>query len=89
MSVSIRAPKGALPKGAKLVVKKVSSSEAKNILEGYIPDGKEVKDVAAVDITFLNKDGGKIEPQKKVEVTLGGLDLRKKNPAVYLRKIRA
>ena len=69
--VTIEAREGALPEGAKLVLGASGLGEAdvKDLVSG------KVESVKAVDISFKDKDGEKIQPQKPVTVTLSGDEL--------------
>ena len=83
VSVSIRAPKGALPKDAKVKVESVNKADV-IIAADDVVDGK-IKDAKAANITFYDKDGNKIEPKKAVNVSFNasGLALGK-NRNVYV-----
>ena len=66
MTVKINAPEGALPEGASVSVTTVAASEIEDAVKAKMGDEYEV--VKAVDITFFDKDGNKIEPEKPVSV---------------------
>ena len=66
MTIHISAPEGALPEGADVKVVAVPVGSIENAVENLIENSEVVK---AVDITFYDKDGGKIEPKKDVSVT--------------------
>ena len=83
VSVSIRAPKGALPKDAKVKVESVNKADV-IVAADDVVDGK-IKDAKAANITFYDKDGNKIEPKQAVNVSFNanGLALGK-NRNVYV-----
>lgn len=64
ITITIRADKGVFPKGTTVKVKDVAKKNVQTIISNTMGD---VKDVAAVDITFYNK-GKEIEPAGNVEV---------------------
>ncbi|MGI6221720.1 MAG: MBG domain-containing protein [Coriobacteriales bacterium] len=68
VSVTVVAPDGALPEGARLKVTALSSSSVQAAVEGVVSD--EVTEIKAVDITFTDKDGKPIDPAKSVKVSL-------------------
>ncbi len=77
VTVRISAPEGALPEGTEVTVTAVEPAAVENAIEKAA--GKEVNVVKAVDITFTDKDGKKIEPEKQISVNFenskfGGLD---------------
>ena len=65
ISVAVDAPKGAFPEGTALDVSKVSEAKVENAAAS-VTEG-EVKEIAAVDISFKN-DGEEIEPAEGTEV---------------------
>lgn len=67
VSVNVKAPEGALPAGTTAEFKAVSRASAEKKIEKTTGDSINV--VRAVDITFRNKDGKEIEPEKKVSVS--------------------
>ena len=67
VSVAVSAPEGALPEGATMKVEAVKSSEVDKAVEELIDNGTVVK---AVDITFYDKEGKEIEPNKNVSVNM-------------------
>ena len=83
VSVSVSAPKGALPEGTTMSVTYVSPDEVMDAVESAV-DG-EVKTVKAVDITF-KKDGTKIEPNKAVSVHMNasGMDSNANQSVVHI-----
>lgn len=69
VSVRASAGKGVFPEGTKMKVTAVPKATAIQAAQGVV-DG-EIVDAAAVDITFTDKDGKDIEPEKgKVHVNL-------------------
>ena len=73
MKVTIKAPAGALPEGTTVKVRKVSKKElAETVQDAY---NKKTKVYKAVDITFYDKDGNKIEPKEEVSVSFATGDL--------------
>ena len=67
ISVSVKAPEGALPEGTKMTVTAIGAGEVMDAVQAAV-DG-EVSGVRAVDITFT-KDGEKIEPKQPVRVVI-------------------
>ena len=65
-TVRIDAPEGALPEGADVVVTAVAASAVEAKIESVA--GGDIKVVKALDISFRDKDGKEIEPEKKVAV---------------------
>lgn len=65
MTVSVNAPKGALPENTNMTVSRVTDEAAL----AAIAEKADLEIVAAADITF-KKDGAKLEPEKAVEVQI-------------------
>lgn len=78
LSVAVDAPEGALPAGTTMKAEWVKPSEVQSIVEDAVAEkaeaenatAKEVQAIQAVDITFYDADGEKIEPAEKITVTL-------------------
>ena len=66
VTVRISAPEGALPEGTEVTVTAVEPAAVEDAIEKAA--GKEVNVVKAVDITFTDKDGKEIEPEKQISV---------------------
>ena len=70
VSVTVYAPEGALPEGTTMKVKSVGvfgMSSVKKAVKDELGSNAEV--VKAVDITFYDKDGAEIQPEKAVSVS--------------------
>ena len=83
IDVSIYAPEGALPDGTTVDVSSVSDSTAEAIVKKAISDGQSVQDAKAVDITFHDKGGTKIEPKSEISVKFSGADVSGDSHAIY------
>jgi uncharacterized repeat protein (TIGR02543 family) len=68
VTVHVSAPEGALPENSSMSVSAVSAGTAKSIANSAV-SGK-VEDAVGVNITFYNKDGAEIEPEKSVSVSM-------------------
>ncbi len=76
VTVTLSAPAGALPEGAKLSVTGVSRQDVfAAVGEKLESEGKELTDAVAFDVTPLDKDGNEIQPRKAVTVTFSGTGL--------------
>ena len=64
--VMIDAPEGALPEGTTADIKPVKAQKIEDAVQDLYENAEVVK---AVDITFLNKEGKEIEPNKTVAVS--------------------
>lgn len=82
MTVKIAAPEGALPEGTTAEIKAASAALAAKKIEKAA--GDTVKVIKAVEITFRNKDGKEIEPEKKVSVSFAYSEFGDiESPGVY------
>ena len=61
ITVQIHAPEGALPENTIVEIKAVSKSRVDDQVQDAMGDGAQV--IKALDITFRDKDGNKIEPK--------------------------
>lgn len=69
--VTVEAPEGALPEGATLKLKDVKSEDYLNaVREATRLEELTAENVMAVDITFLDETGAKVEPTENVKVSL-------------------
>ena len=66
VSVFVEAPKGALPENSSAEFRAVTANSVEGAVKAEM--GKNAEVVAAVDITFKDKDGKEIEPEKQVSV---------------------
>ena len=66
IAVHIEAPEGALPKGITPVLETVSEERVREAVEKAM--GHEVGEIAAVDISFLDENGTKVQPEQPVRV---------------------
>ena len=82
--VNVSAPKGALPAETKMTVTAVDLARVAKVAEQVV-DG-EVSKVKAANITFYNKEGKEIEPEKAVSVTMitSGLDTNADKAVVHI-----
>ncbi|MBQ6623332.1 MAG: InlB B-repeat-containing protein, partial [Mogibacterium sp.] len=71
VTVTLKAPEGALPEGSKLKAKQVGQKYI-DAVESQIG---ELRDAVAIDVTPVNKDGKEIQPKKTVAVTFSGANL--------------
>ncbi|WP_166635450.1 InlB B-repeat-containing protein, partial [Aminicella lysinilytica] len=75
--ISVSAPEGAFPEGTTMKATAVSSSDVQTAIDKAA--GSEVKNLQAIDITFYDKDGNKVEPKKNVDVKFSSVDLNGDN----------
>ena len=74
LSVAVKAPQGAFPKGTTMKVARVAAKDVRGKIEaavqdeGYEPD--DIKGFTAVDIAFLTPDGSEVEPAREIEVRI-------------------
>ena len=68
LSVTVKAPKGAFPAGTTMHVREIDENDVWDQVESAV-DGNIMR-MAAVDISFLDKAGNEVEPQKKVTVKI-------------------
>ena len=62
ITVKATAPAVAFPEGTTMTASDVASSKVKNLAEQTVTEGKELKGLVAVDITFFDAEGNKVEP---------------------------
>ncbi len=79
--VSVEAPEGAFPEGTTMIVEAVDGQAVHGAVEGMLPEDTEL---AAVDITFENALGKKIQPRIPVKVTMTSLTSPTKAKPVVL-----
>ena len=78
IQVNVSAPEGAFPKGTTMQVKAVKEANVVDAVKETVSSNDTmVKDIQAVDITFIDADGKEIEPEKAISVTMSS-DLVKK-----------
>ncbi len=83
VTATVVAPEGAFPAGTTMEVVAVPDEDVIDAVEAALEDGKTVKNVAAVDITFKNDEGEEIEPKIPINVSLRSpVVLAAKEPAV-------
>ena len=68
MRVLVDAPLGALPKKSKMELYAVSDEEILAKVDNLVEE--DIKNILAVDIIFRDENGNKIEPAKKISVTM-------------------
>ena len=68
--VHATAAEGVLPRGSKLVVKRITRKSILNAVEETVSEkNKEVESAVALDITIQNKDGVEIQPNGLVNIS--------------------
>ena len=68
--VHASAAEGVLPKGARLIVEQVNRKAILNAVENTVSDNnKEMDSAVALDISIVDKDGNKIQPNGIVNIT--------------------
>ena len=70
LSVKVVAEEGAFPAGTTMKVSAVNSDVIRDSVADSLTDVVQETDIAAVDITFYNKEGDEIEPLIPVHVSL-------------------
>lgn len=81
--VTVVAPEGALPAGAKVTAKVVTiTSEMREAVEDA-SGGKTVKILKAYDVTITDAEGNEIQPDDSVKVTIQNADVEGENLGVY------
>ena len=84
VTVTLKAPEGALPEGAQLKVTAVNSQAVFNAVEERVEaEGKEMTDAVAFDVTPLDKDGNEIQPRVPVTVTFSNTGLEGSDVDVF------
>ena len=74
MQVSVSAKVGTFPAGTTMVLTDIYDEETLSVIAGAIEEGRKVKSVQAVDITFYNEYGEEIEPLLPVQVRMTSLE---------------
>ena len=70
VGVHASAAEGVLPKGARLIVEQVNRKAILNAVENTVSDNnKEMDSAVALDISIVDKDGNKIQPNGIVNIT--------------------
>ena len=70
VGVHAAAAEGVLPKGARLIVEQVNRKAILNAVENTVSDNnKEMDSAVALDISIVDKDGNKIQPNGIVNIT--------------------
>ena len=70
VGVHASAAEGVLPKGARLIVERVNRKAILNAVENTVSDNnKEMDSAVALDISIVDKDGNKIQPNGIVNIT--------------------
>ena len=70
VAVHASAAEGVLPKGARLIVEQVNRKAILNAVENTVSDNnKEMDSAVALDISIVDKDGNKIQPNGIVNIT--------------------
>ena len=81
--VTVKAPEGALPKGAKVTAKVVTvTSEMQKAVEDAAGE-KAVKILKAYDVTITDAEGNEIQPDESVKVTIQNANVEGENLSVY------
>ena len=80
VSIIVNAPEGAFPEGTTMQVKTVNSKAVEKIAEGLVDDS--TGRTHAVDITFYNADGDKIEPLVPINVSMSAADIADENAVI-------
>ena len=76
MAVQVSAEAGTFPAGTTMVLTDIYDEETLNVIAGAIEEGRKVKSVQAVDITFYNEFGEEIEPLRPVQVRMTSLEAK-------------
>ena len=70
VGVHASAAEGVLPKGARLIVEQVNRKAILNAVENTVSDNnKEMDSAVALDVSIVDKDGNKIQPNGIVNIT--------------------
>ena len=72
IAVHVKAPAGAFAEGVTMTVTDVKDKDVMDEASETVDEGREIKDVLAVDITFTDADGNEVEPAEgyEIEVTI-------------------
>jgi len=77
MQVQVSAGIGTFPAGTTMVLTDIYDEDTLNVIAGAIEEGRKVKSVQAVDISFYNEYGEEIEPLLPVQVRMTSLQEEK------------
>ena len=83
LDITAKAPEGIFPEGTIMTVTAIDDDEAVSAVENILEKGNAVADIQAVDISFKDKDGNKIQPLKEIKVNISGISVEGKNKAIY------
>ncbi len=83
--VNVHAPEGAFPEGTRMEVRPVYDQEALDAARSEVEEkeNKNVSRVLAVDITFYNRDGEEIQPEREINVQLAHYQLAQENCGAF------
>ena len=82
--VHATAAEGVLPRGSKLVVKRITRKSILNAVEETVSEkNKEVESAVALDITIQNKDGVEIQPNGLVNISFENVAVTGEEVNVY------
>ena len=82
--VRATAAEGVLPRGSKLVVKRITRKSILNAVEETVSEkNKEVESAVALDITIQNKDGVEIQPNGLVNISFENVATTAQETNVY------
>ena len=82
--VHATAAEGVLPRGSKLVVKRITRKSILNAVEETVSEkNKEVESAVALDITIQNKDGVEIQPNGFVNISFENVATTAQETNVY------
>ena len=82
--VRATAAEGVLPRGSKLVVKRITRKSILNAVEETVSEkNKEVESAVALDITIQNKDGVEIQPNGLVNISFENVAVTGEEVNVY------
>ena len=70
ITVNASAPYGAFPEGTTMNASDIANSKVKALAEQTVRDGKEIKGMVAVDISFFDAEGNKVEPAEGTTVDI-------------------
>ena len=83
LNVSVTDSNDALPDGASIALTNADSDSVQRAIQNYYGSDAEVKDVQAVDISFVKSNGKRANPKKNVDVTISGIDISGDNMALF------
>ena len=71
VTVTVNAEPGVLPKDTTIKAEVVPVDEVRDVLDAVVEDGKEIKDIIAIDVTLYDKDGIEtVQPAPGKEVSV-------------------